>query len=104
MTLSSDLHLEALRYKGHSSQASVMMCAILTAATGDTTKSPGHRVTKVFKTAQNGHRVNKNLLHAFNNYVRSLQSQAILNFDHGVTAKFRRRQIVSPAAVSIAPM
>ena len=43
--------------------------AILRAATGDTTKSPGHggfflvghRVTKVFKTAQNGHRVNKNL-------------------------------------------
>ena len=39
--------------------------AILKAATGDTTKSPGHggfflvghRVMKVFKTAQNGHKV-----------------------------------------------
>ena len=46
--------------------------AILKAATGVTTKSPGHggfflvghRVTKVFKTTQNGHRVKSEPLQA----------------------------------------
>ena len=82
---------------------------ILKAATGVTTKSPGHggfflvghRVTKVLKTAQNGHRVKSKPLQAL--CARSFLFY--LRCGHRVTAKFRRTQIVSPvAALSIAPM
>ena len=93
--------------------------AILKAATGDTTKSPGHggfsssvtesrRFSRWFKTVtgSKASRFKRNAcdLYYFI-YTVVTRTRAILRCGHGVTAKFRRSQIVSPvAALSIVPM
>ena len=90
--------------------------AILKAATGDTTKSPGHRgffssVTESRRfsrrlktvTGSKASRFKRNAHDPF--YAVVTRTRVILRCGHGVTAKFRRTQIVSPvAALSIAPM
>ena len=93
--------------------------AILKAATGDTTKSPGHRgffssVTESQRfsrrlktvTGSKASRFKRNARDPFYFiYAVVMRTRAILTCGHGVTAKFRRTQIVSPvAALSITPM
>ena len=92
---------------------------ILKAATGDTTKSPGHggffssvtesrRFSRRLKTATGSKasrfkRNERDLFYFI--YAVVTRTRSILRCGHGVTAKFRRTQIVSlVAALSIAPM
>ena len=93
--------------------------AILKAATGDTTKSPGHggfssSVTESRRFSRRLKTVTGSKASRFKRNARDLyyfiyavvtRTRAILKCGHGVTAKFRRSQIVSPvAALSIVPM
>ena len=93
--------------------------AILKAATGDTTKSPGHggffsSVTESRRFSRRLKTVTRSKASRFKRNARDpsyfiyavvTRTRAILRCGHGVTAKFRRTQIVSPvAALSITPM
>ena len=93
--------------------------AILKAATGDTTKSPGHggffssvtesrRCSRRLKTVtgSKASRFKRNTHNPFHFiYAVVTRTRAILRCGHGVTANFRWTQIVSPvAALSIVPM
>ena len=86
--------------------------AILKAATGDTTRSPGHRgffllVTGSRRFSRRLKTVTGSKASRFKRYARDpfyfihamvTRTHAILRCGHGVTAKFRRTQIVSPVA------
>ena len=93
--------------------------AILKAVTGDTTKSPGHggffssvtesqRFSRWLKTVtrSKASRFKRNARDPFYFiYAVVTKTRTILRCGHGVTANFRRTQIVSlVAALSIAPM
>ena len=80
--------------------------AILKAATGDTTKSPGHGGFFSSVTGSKASHFKHNARDPFYFiYAVVTRTRAILRCGHGVTAKFRWTQIVSPvAALSIAPM
>ena len=93
--------------------------AILKAATGDMTKSPGHggffssvtesrRFSRWLKTVtgSKASHFKRNACDPFYFiYAVVTRTRAILSCGHGATAKFRWTQIVSPvAALSIAPM
>ena len=80
--------------------------AILKAVTGDMTKSPGHGGFFSSVTESKASRLKRNAHNPFYFvYAVVTRTRAILRCCHGVTAKLRQTQIVSPvAALSIAPM